>query len=105
MRAFENRVLRIFGSKKDEVTEEWRKLHNEDLNDLYYSTSFMWVIRWRRMRWVGHVACMGGGLCRVLVRKPEGRNHLEDPRLNGSVVLSCIFGSGASQGLCCAPMT
>jgi len=62
VRVYENRVLRrIFGPKRDEVTGEWRKLHNEELNDVYSSTSFMWVIRQRRMRWVGHVACMGGG--------------------------------------------
>ena len=57
---FENRVLgRIFGPKRDEVTEEWRKLHNEELNDLYCSPSIIRVIKWRRMRWTGHVARMG----------------------------------------------
>ena len=60
MRVFENRVLRrIFGPKRDEVTGEWRKLHNEELNDLYCSPNIVWVIKWRRMRWAGHVACMG----------------------------------------------
>ena len=55
-----NRVLkRIYGSKRDEVTGEWRKLHNEDLNDLYSSMNVIQVIKLRRMRWVGHVACMG----------------------------------------------
>ena len=52
---FENRVLRIFGSKRDGVTEEWRKLHNEDLNNLYSGS----VIKSRRMRWAGHVARIG----------------------------------------------
>jgi len=53
---FENRVLRrIFGPKRDEVTREWKKLHNEELNDLYCSTNIVRVIKSRRMRWVGHV--------------------------------------------------
>ena len=55
---FENRVLRIFGPKRDEVKREWRKLHNEGLNDLYFSTSIVRVIKSRRMRWAGHVARM-----------------------------------------------
>ena len=57
---FENRVLRrIFGPKRDEVTREWRKLHNEELNDLYSSPNIIRVIKLRRMRWAEHVACMG----------------------------------------------
>jgi hypothetical protein len=57
---FENRVLRkIFGSKRDEVTEEWRKLHNEELRDLYSSPSIIRIIKSRRMRWADHVALMG----------------------------------------------
>ena len=59
-RVFENRVLRrIFGLERDEVTGEWRKLHNEELNDLYFSPNIVRVIKWRGMRWAGHVACMG----------------------------------------------
>jgi len=59
---FENRVLRrIFGPKRDEVTGEWRKLHNEELNNLYSSPNIVRVIKSRRMRWVGHVARMGEG--------------------------------------------
>jgi hypothetical protein len=70
LRVFENRVLRrIFGPKRDEVTGEWRKLHNEELNDLYYSPNIMQVIKSRRMRWAGHVVCMGErrGVYRVFV--------------------------------------
>jgi hypothetical protein len=55
---FENRVLRIFGPERDEVTGEWIKLHNEELNDLYSSPNTMRVIKSRRMRWAGHVARM-----------------------------------------------
>jgi len=62
LRLFENGVLRrIFGPKRDEVTGEWRKLHNEKLNNLYRSPNIVRVIKSRRMRWVGHVARMGGG--------------------------------------------
>jgi hypothetical protein len=70
LRVFENRVLRrLFGSKRDEVTEEWRKLHNEELYDLYSSPIIIRVMKLRRMRWVGHVARMGDrrGAYRVLV--------------------------------------
>ena len=55
---FENMVLRIFGPRRDEVTGEWRRLHNEELNDLYSSPSIVRVIKSRRMRWAGHVARM-----------------------------------------------
>ena len=71
---FENRVLRrTFGPKRDEVTGEWRKLHNEELNDLYCSPNIVRVIKSRRMRWAGHVARMWErrGVYRILVVKPE----------------------------------
>jgi hypothetical protein len=62
LRVFENRVLRrIFGPKREEVTGEWRKLHDEELNDLYCSPNIVRVVKSRRMRWAGHVARMGEG--------------------------------------------
>jgi hypothetical protein len=75
LRVFENRVLRIiFGPKRDEVTREWRKLHNEELNNLYCSPNIIRVIKWGRMRWAGNVARMGEsrGTYRVLEVKTEG---------------------------------
>jgi hypothetical protein len=83
LRVFENRMLRrIFGPKRDEVTGEWRKLHNEELNDLYSSPTIVRVIKSRTIRWVGHVARMaeGRGVYRVLVGKPEGKRPLGRPR-------------------------
>jgi len=83
LRAFENMVLRrIFGQRRDEVTGEWRRLHNEELSDLYSSPSIVRVTKSRRMRWAGHVARMGEerGAYRVLVGKPEGKRPLGRPR-------------------------
>ena len=80
---FENMVLRrIFGPRRDEVTGEWRRLHNEEQNDLYSSPNIVRVIKWKRMRWAGHVACMGEErvVYRVLVGKPVGRRPLGRPR-------------------------
>jgi len=67
---------------RDEVTGEWRKLHNEELNDLYASPNVVQVIKSKRMRWAGHVACMGDGrgMYRVLVGKPEGKRPMGRPR-------------------------
>jgi hypothetical protein len=76
---FENRVLRrIFGPKRDEVTDEWRKLHNEELRHLYSSPSIIRKIKSRRMRWAGHVTRMGEkrNAYILLVGKPEGRRPL-----------------------------
>ena len=80
---FEDMVLRgIFGPRTDEVTGEWRRLHNEELNDLYSSPNIVRVIKSRRMRWAGHVARMGEerGVYRVWVGKPEGKRPLGRPR-------------------------
>jgi hypothetical protein len=91
---FENRVLRkVFGPKRDEVTGEWRKLHNEELNDLYSSPNIVLVVKSRRMRWAGHVARMGEdrGVHRVLVGKPEGRRPLGDQDVDGRIILRWIF--------------
>jgi hypothetical protein len=80
---FENRVLRrIFGPKKDEVTGDWRKLHNEELRDLYSSPSIIRIMKSRRMRWAGHVARMGEkrNACGLLVGNPEGNKSLGRPR-------------------------
>jgi hypothetical protein len=75
-------VRRVFGPKKDEVTGEWRKLHNKELSYLYSLPNIVRVVKSRRMRWVGHVARMveGRGVYRVLVGKPEGRRPLGRPR-------------------------
>jgi len=83
LRLFENRVLRrLFWPRSDEVTGESRKLHNEELNNLYSSPNIVRVIKSTRMRWAGHVARMGEGrgVYRVLVGKPEGRRPLGRPR-------------------------
>jgi len=92
VKVFENRVLRIiFGPKRDEVIVEWRKLHNEELIDLYCSTNIVRVIKSRRMRRAGHVARMGErrGVWWENLRE---RDHLEDPGVNGRIILRWIFG-------------
>jgi len=83
LRVFENTVLRkIFGPRRDEVTGEWRRLHNEELNDLYASPNIVRVIKSRRMRRAGHVTLVGEEreVYRVLVGKPEGKKPLGRPR-------------------------
>ena len=71
-------LRRIFGPKRDGVTGEWRKLHNEELNDLYCSPNTVWVIKSKRMRWAGHVTHKGKRrrVHRVLMGKPEGKGPL-----------------------------
>jgi hypothetical protein len=75
-------IWRIFGPKRDEVTGEWRGLHNEEHNDLYSSPNIVRVIKPRRMRWAGNLACMGErrGVYRILVGRPERRRPLGRPR-------------------------
>ena len=83
LKVSENMVLRkMFGPRRDKVMGEWRRLQNEELNDLYSSPNIVRVIKWRRMRWAGHVARMGEerGVYMVLVGKPEGKRPLGRPR-------------------------
>jgi hypothetical protein len=91
---FENRVLsRIFGPRRDEATGEWRKLHNEELHDLYSSPSIIRIMKSRKMRWAGHVARMGlkrNGYT-FLVGKPEGRRPLGRPRIRWADNIREIF--------------
>jgi len=94
LRVFQNRVLRrLFGSKIDEVTDEWRKLHNAELNDLYSSPTSFRVIKVRRMRLARHVARMGRG--EVYIRFWWGnlgeREHFEDPCEDRTIILRWIF--------------
>jgi hypothetical protein len=79
LRVFENKMLRrVFGAKRDEITGEWRKLHNEELKDLYSLPNIVRVVKSRRMRWAGHVARMGEGrgVLGVLMGRPEGKRQL-----------------------------
>ena len=81
LKVFENRVLRrLFGPKRNEVTGEWRKLHNEELNDLYPLPNIVQVVKSRRLRWAGHVARMGEdrAVHRVLVGKSEGKRPFRE---------------------------
>jgi len=87
---FENRVLReIFGREKDEVTGKWRKLHNEELNDLYSSPNIIGVIRSRRMKWAGHLARMGDrrGVYRGWWGGLRERDQLEYLGADGTIIL------------------
>jgi len=93
LRVFENMVLmKIFGPRRDEVTGEWRRLHNEELSDLYASPNIVWVIKSRRMRWAGHVARLGEE--RVSIGSRCGnrweRDHWRDLGMNGWIILGWI---------------
>jgi hypothetical protein len=102
---FENRVLkRIFGPKRDEVMGKWRRLHYEELNDLYFSPNIIWVMKSRKMRWVRHVACMGRGEVHTGFWWGDlrERDHLKDPGIDGRIILKLIskkWDEGAWTGL------
>ena len=85
--------MTLFGPKRDEVTGEWIKLHNEELRDLYSLPNIVRVVKSRRIRWAGHVARMGEerGVHRLLVGKPKGKSHWGDPDVDGSIILRWIF--------------
>ena len=87
-------MRRIFGPRRDGVTGEWRKLRNEELNELYSSPNIVRTIKSRRLRWAGHVACMdeGRSVHKVLVGKPEGKNQWGDQDVDGRIPLRWIFG-------------
>jgi hypothetical protein len=94
-------LRRVFGPRRDEVTGEWRKLHNEELNDLYSLPNIVRVLKLRRMRWAGHVAHMveERGMHRVLVGNLRERGHSGDPDIDGRIILIRIFRKLGSWGL------
>jgi hypothetical protein len=93
LRVVENGVLRIFGSKRDQVTRGWRKIYTEGLCDLYSSPSIIRIIKSRRMRCAGHMARMGEkrNVYRLLVGTPDGKRPLGRPRRSGWIILSWIL--------------
>jgi hypothetical protein len=101
LKGFENRGLRrVFGPKRDEVTAEWRKLHNEELNDLYSLPNIVRVVKSRRMRWAGNVARIveDRGVHRVLVGKPEGKRPLGRPTRRWEDNIKMDLQDGGSRG-------
>ena len=97
---FENGVLRkIFGPKREKVKEEWRKLHNGELNDLYWSPNIVRVIKSRRMRWAEHVASKGRGevYTRFWWGNLRERDHLGVPGVDGRIILRRIFAGAPAR--------
>jgi hypothetical protein len=92
----ENRVLRIFRPTRDEETRKLRKLHNEELNNLYSSPNIVLVIKLRRMRWVEHME-ESWGMYRVLVGKPEGKKHSGDPFIDDRIIMHPYVEAGKVQ--------
>jgi len=94
LRVFENTVLRrVFEPKRDDITGEWRLLHNEELRDLYSLPNIVRVVKSRRMRWAGHVARMGEGeVCTGFLWGNLREDRWGDPDVNGSIILRWIFG-------------
>jgi len=92
VRAFENSVLRLFGPKRDKVTSEWRKLHNEKLNDLCSLPNIVWVIKLRKMRLAGHVARRGEAYTGFWWGNLRVRDNLGDPGIDRRITLKWIFG-------------
>jgi hypothetical protein len=92
LRVFEKSVLRLFALKRDEVTGEWRKLHSEELNDLYSLPNIVRVIK-STMRWAGHMARMGEarGVHRVLLGNLRERGNWGDPDIDGRIILRWMF--------------
>jgi hypothetical protein len=102
LRVFDNRVLRrIFGPKRDEATGEWKRLNNEELNDLYASPNIIRVMKLRRMRWAGHVARMEEkrGAYRILVWRPEGRRPFGRPRRSWEYNIKMDIGEAGWGGM------
>jgi len=85
-------LRRILAPKREEITEEWRKLHKEELNDQYSSPHIIRIFKSIRMRWVEHIACMeeSTGAYRVLWGKPKGKRPLENPGIYGKIILGLI---------------
>ena len=93
-------LRRVFGPRRDEVTGEWRKLHNEDFRDLYSLPNIVRVVKSKRMRWAGHVSRMGEGrgVHRVLVGNLRERDHWGDLDVDGRIILRWIFGKWEGVG-------
>jgi hypothetical protein len=98
LRVFENSVLRIFGPNR-EVDGSWRKLHNDELHNLYSSPNIVRVIKSRRMRWAGHVARIGGEVFTGFwLGNPKVRDHWEDLDVGGRITLTSILGRQGLMG-------